>query len=92
MLASLARAAPPRKHGPPESMERAYFTFDTTHHALWAEEVAQEAGLPVDVVPAPAAARARCNLALETLPGEVDALAAVLAEAGVPFGRWSGSA
>jgi hypothetical protein len=63
------------------------FTFDTTHHALWAEEVAREAGIPAEVVPAPAAARARCNLALETLPEEADRLAAELAAAGVPFGR-----
>jgi hypothetical protein len=52
------------------------FTFDTTHHALWAEEIAREAGIPAEVVPAPPAARARCNLALETLPEEAERLAA----------------
>ncbi len=61
------------------------FTFDTTHHALWAEEVAGEAGIPADVVPAPPGAAARCNLALETLPGEESRLAAELDLAGVPF-------
>jgi hypothetical protein len=65
------------------------FTFETTHHALWAEEVAREAGIPAQVVPAPPAARARCNLALETLPDEVEALAAALAGADVPHARWS---
>ncbi|MDP9348814.1 MAG: DUF3343 domain-containing protein [Gemmatimonadota bacterium] len=60
------------------------FTFDTTHHALWAEEVAGEAGIPTEVVPAPPEAGARCNLALETLPEEVDALRAALEAAGVP--------
>jgi hypothetical protein len=65
------------------------FTFDTTHHALWAEEVANEAGIPAQVVPAPPAARARCNLALETLPDDVEALAAALAAQGIPHGRWS---
>lgn len=70
-------------------MARTTFTFDTTHHALWAEEVAEAHGIPADVVPAPPAARARCNLALETLPDEADNLAAALHEAGVPFGRWS---
>jgi hypothetical protein len=69
-------------------MSRTVFTFDTTHHALWAEEVAQARGIPVDVIPAPPAARARCNLALETLPEELDALAAALGEEGIPFGRW----
>lgn len=66
------------------------FTFDTTHHALWAEEVAAEAGIPAQVVPAPPAARARCNLALETVPEQVEALAAALETAGVPFARYGG--
>ena len=69
-------------------MTRIVFTFHTTHHALWAEEVAGERGIPAEVIPAPPAARARCNLALETLPDEVDALAAALDDAGVPFSRW----
>lgn len=64
------------------------FTFDTTHHALWAEEVARDAGIPAEVVPAPPAARARCNLALETLPEGVERLADALAAAGVPHARW----
>lgn len=61
------------------------FTFDTTHHALWAEEVAAEAGIPAEVVPAPPEAGARCSLALETLPEEVERLAEGLEGAGVPF-------
>lgn len=61
------------------------FTFDTTHHALWAEEVAGEAGIPAQVVPAPPGAAARCNLALETLPEEVERLGEALGGAGVPF-------
>lgn len=69
-------------------MIRIVFTFDTTHHALWAEETAREAGVPAEVVPAPPAARARCTLALETLPESVDALAGALERAGIPFGRW----
>jgi hypothetical protein len=67
---------------------RALFTFETTHHALWAEEVARERGFAAEVVPAPPAARARCNLALEALPGEADALADVLAGEGIPCGRF----
>jgi hypothetical protein len=62
------------------------FTFDTTHHALWAEEVAAERGIPAEIVPAPAAANARCNLALETLPEELERMRTALREAGVPFG------
>jgi DNA-binding transcriptional MerR regulator len=66
------------------------FTFETTHHALWAEEVARDHGVPAEVVPAPPAARARCNLALETLPADEERMAALLDGAGVPFGRWAG--
>jgi hypothetical protein len=66
------------------------FTFETTHHALWAEEVAGDHGVPAEVVPAPPAARARCNLALETLPADEERMAALLDGAGVPFGRWAG--
>jgi hypothetical protein len=57
--------------------------------APWAEEVAQEAGIPAEIIPAPPAAQARCNLALETLPEEVEHLADTLAAQGVPHGRWS---
>ncbi len=69
-------------------MTRTVFTFETTHHALWAEEVARERGVPAEAIPAPPAARARCNLALETLPEEVGALAAALDAEGIPYGRW----
>jgi hypothetical protein len=61
------------------------FTFETTHHALWAEDVARERGIPAEVVPAPAAAHARCNLALETLPGDAGRLGHALRDEGVPF-------
>lgn len=60
------------------------FTFETTHHALWAEEVAAEHDIAAEVVPAPPAARARCNLALRSLPEDVDRLAAALRGEGVP--------
>lgn len=66
------------------------FTFDTTHHALWAEEVAREREIPAEVIPAPPAAHARCNLALETLPEDVDALAGALSGEGVPFSLYGG--
>jgi hypothetical protein len=64
---------------------RTLFTFDTTHHALWAEEVALAAGLAAEIVPAPPAAAARCNLALEVLPAEQADAERALREAGVPF-------
>ncbi|MDQ3556443.1 MAG: DUF3343 domain-containing protein [Gemmatimonadota bacterium] len=66
-----------------------WFTFATTHHALWAEEVAHEAGVPAEVVPAPAGARARCNLALQTFPEEEGALEIALRRAEVPFAKFT---
>lgn len=68
---------------------RTIFTFATTHYALWAEEIAGEVSIPVDVIPAPAAARANCNIALETLPEDASSLEAALGGAGVPFGRFA---
>jgi hypothetical protein len=70
-------------------MSHPVFTFDTTHHALWAEEIAIENGVPVEVVPAPPAAGARCDLALETLASEVPRLRTLLEENGVEFGVWN---
>ena len=57
--------------------------FDTTHHALWAEQVANGAGLAAAVIPAPAAARARCDLALEYLPEDEAELLQALSAAGI---------
>ncbi len=64
------------------------FVFDTTNAALWAEEVAREALVPVEVVPAPAESRAGCDLALITPPERAAMLAEVLEAAGVPFRPW----
>jgi hypothetical protein len=60
-------------------------TFDTTHHALWAEEIAVGGALGVQVVPAPADAKAKCDLALEVLPEDFDALIAALRASGVEY-------
>ena len=69
---------------------RTLFTFDTTHHALWAEETAQTRGIPCEVVPAPAAAAARCNLALQTLEDRIPALQAALESEGVSYRLYRG--
>jgi hypothetical protein len=64
------------------------FVFDTTTAALWAEEVAQKASIPVEVVPAPADSEATCDLALITRTADVAALEAALSAAGVRFRLW----
>lgn len=71
-------------------MTSCLFTFDTTHHALWAEEVAAVQGIAVEVVPAPPAARARCNLALESLPEDGGRLAEALRREGIPHATHAG--
>lgn len=68
---------------------RATLVFDTTTAALWAEEVARNSGIPVEIVPAPADAAAKCDLALETLVTHVEELMTALGAQGVPHRRWS---
>ena len=60
-------------------------TFDTTHHALLAEQVAHEHGLAAEVTPAPAGSMAKCDLAIEYLVEEEARLFRVLEDAGVTF-------
>lgn len=59
--------------------------FDTTHHALWAEEVARAKGFAVEVVPAPEGVDAKCGMALEVLEETFEELQAILAQEGIPF-------
>jgi hypothetical protein len=59
--------------------------FDTTHHALWAEQIALTHGIGAQVVPAPADAGAKCDLALEYLAEDGAALLEALEHAGVPY-------
>lgn len=64
------------------------FVFDSTNGALWAEEIAGEHGIPVDVVPAPPESRAVCDLALLVGVRDATALREALEVAGVPFRPW----
>ena len=63
----------------------AFFLFEDTTQVLWAEEVAQEEGIPVEVVPAPVQSRELCGLAIRTFPDKVLTLAALLEEEGIGF-------
>lgn len=60
-------------------------TFDTTHHALLAEELAREQGIGAEIIPAPSDAKARCDLALEFLIAEKSALLELLESADVAY-------
>ena len=59
--------------------------FDTTHHAMWAEEVARSAGIAAEVVPAPEGTDATCGLALEVLPEGFATLLPALDKEGIPY-------
>lgn len=59
--------------------------FDTTHHALWAEEVARATGVAAEVVPAPEGTDAKCGLALEVVPDGLSELLPALDQEGVPY-------
>jgi hypothetical protein len=59
--------------------------FDTTHHAMWAEEVAKGEGLGAEVVPAPEGVDAKCGLALEVLAADLDRLVIAMEKEGIPF-------
>lgn len=71
-------------------MERTLFTFDTTHHALWAEEIAREQRIAHEVVPAPSDANARCDIALETLSEERERMSDALEAVDVQFRIYPG--
>ena len=60
-------------------------TFDTTHHALHAEQIAHANGLAADVTIAPPESGAKCDLALEYLPEEEAALLDLLRSAAIEF-------
>lgn len=66
-------------------MTHPVFSFETTHMALWAEEVARDRRIPAEVIPAPAGAQGKCNLALETLERCREDLSRALEAEGVEF-------
>jgi hypothetical protein len=66
----------------------AVFTFDTTHHALWAEDVAREKSIPAEVIPAPPETNSKCDLALQVPRDEADSLESAFRDEGIQFRRW----
>jgi len=70
--------------------EFATYTFETSNHVLWAEDVAAEHGLTAQVIPAPATATAKCGLALRLPATSVERLEALLSAEGIRFHREPG--
>lgn len=74
----------------PETPDFVDFLFPTTTQVLWAEEVALEGGVPVEIVPAPAGHKKLCGLALRTFKKRGPEVERLLEEEGIPFLRvWS---
>jgi hypothetical protein len=65
----------------------ATFLFPTTTHVLWAEEVAVEGGVPVEIIPAPAGFKKLCGLAIRALPERGAELEALFGAEEIPFTR-----
>lgn len=66
------------------------YLFETTHQAMWAEDVARESGIPAEVVGAPADAKAKCGLALRTVGEHCRALALAMEAQGIEFRAYAG--
>ena len=65
------------------------FLFESSTHVLWAEEMAEEAGIPVAVISAPAETRNSCGLAVQTYSEKAPAFMDLLNEEGIPFSRYA---
>lgn len=61
------------------------FIFETTHHAMWAEDVAREQAIPAEVVPAPPEGGAKCGAALRVTADRTAELSAALKQEGILF-------
>lgn len=61
------------------------FVFESSHYALWAEDVARERSISVKVVPAPTGETASCGLALEIPAAEAEGLRKAFEEEGIAF-------
>jgi hypothetical protein len=70
--------------------EGCIYLFETTHQAMWAEDVAREEGIPAEVVGAPADAKAKCGLALRTAAGSCKALELAMTTQGIEFRAYAG--
>lgn len=64
------------------------FTFQTTHHALWAEDVAGEMGTPVEVISAPPESGSKCDLALRVADVHVSTLETAFDDEGIEYQVW----
>jgi len=70
---------------PPAESGARTFVFKTTHHAMWAEDVARDQSIPAEVVPAPPKSEAKCGIALKIQAAGAPELAAALDQEGIVY-------
>ena len=68
-----------------KTVDARVFIFDTSHHAMWAEDVAEDNAIPAEVVPAPPDADAKCGLALRVPEDRAEELRTAFDGEGVPY-------
>ncbi len=71
-----------------DSSPRITYTFSSSHYALWAEELARERKIPVEVGPPPPGSEDACGLALRIEEGRANDLEVSLHAEGIQFTRW----
>ncbi len=72
------------------SPSRITYTFSSSHHALWAEDLAREAEIPIEVGSPPSGSSDVCGIAIRIDSDRADDLELRLNEAEIAFTRWDG--
>ena len=68
-----------------EQQQWVNFYFSTSNVVMWAEEVATEQEIPIEVIPTRARREATCGLAIRTSPDWRERLESVFQEEGISF-------
>jgi hypothetical protein len=70
---------------------RVTLVFESSHFAMWAEDVAGDHRIEVKIVPAPAGSDAVCGLALLVDAPRAEELEGICRSEGIEFTRWTGN-
>lgn len=73
-----------------QSVDQVEYLFKTSNVVMWAEEVASEAGIPIEVIPTRARRESTCGLAIRAPADLRERLEALFASEGIAFERSGG--
>lgn len=73
-----------------DAFRTATYLFETTTFVFWAEEVARDLGIPVEVIPAPPPRGDLCGTALRVVEAATQDLETAMTDVGIPFIRSEG--